>query len=683
MAANVLRFYRSDTGNFGAPRIATAPAGDVYAAEFSSGTVVRLARITTAGSVTWQRQLTFADAVFDVQLASSSSRLAVISTIDLFTEYAAHVAVYNASGALQWQRQLTMYPTTGVVAPDGAVFLIGQLDPSTKTSLVKLNATTGATDWQVCLNSTAYAPASTIVSGAAALSTSDVVVMLGGDVHTGASSRMRVQRIAGADGTITWTRKIAWASDVNGGVVAADPSDNIYVAGPPDTGTFGPSLPVLKLDSSGNTLWNRALAHPSALSAHAVPFENYSRAATANTAGAFFPINDYGDTPLGGIVIGHVFVPAAGTVASSNVPLSLYEVVRSGTYYPVSSAVADATVIALAYEDEVSAAPRSILVVGDESTSGDGAFGPYERTTLAFDTVAGTTTVASDTWTRDATSSLTNAVGAATDAAATTLLAESYAATIPALTGNATGIAPTTAFGAALVLGLVTGIAPTTAFGATGQGRAQPATGIVSALVFGEPSTLLKFPAMGAAFAQAFGTHAINFDLAYAAASTPKTGAFGEPGSFLSLAPLSYVAAGIAPTELFGLPTGTNSAVSEAAGIAATAFGEPTALMRLTAAAADGNTTFGTAGFRQPCRAAGWQTTGFGTPQLLRRGECTAVAPAMRFGLPRIATAQAFGATGLGVGAFGEGHVSRGVSRARSGVFRQVFGTTHAERTAP
>lgn len=685
MTTSVVRVYRSDVGPVTALRAAPAPSGDVYVAETTSGNLLHVARVTAAGAVTWQRELDlgslYVDASGDptaLRISSSAAGVAVATLTDTFTP-AGHAFLFSPTGTLLWQRELNLISELGPVAltSDGALFLSAIRNYADETSLVKLNASTGAVDWHVCLNDTTYAPAAMIAACAAVLSGNDLVLSLLGAVHSGSASRTHVQRIAAADGAVVWTRSVAWPSDTNSGALAVDPSDNIYVAGPSFLSTYGDLLPVAKLDSSGTQLWVADVDHSVATDAMNVVFGHYSAPGAASASGAQFLINTTG--VLGVISFGHVVVPTTGTGAASVV---LFSAEMAGANFSAGTGGALATNLTLGLVDDVSGTPRAVVVRDDGLSGDDNAFGDYVRETTAFVTATGTASVGTSSWTRGSTSTVSTSTSALTESAASVILAESYAPTTPSTTVNATAVAPATAFGLPVVLGLASSVAPATVFGTTRHMRIQEATGLAASTALGDPDVLLQYPATGLAAATALGTPATNFNLSYAATSVDEALVeFGELWVAVGLPPQARIASALAPVTAFGTPAAATAIQATATGSLDTALGEPTLRLLLSTAGITG-TVLGTPTLRTPCQAAGFSATLFGLPQVGQAGICVGLAPRTAFGVPQALAPNPSAATGVTATAFGT-PTFLCVLRARSGVMRTAFGAARCERTVP
>jgi hypothetical protein len=91
-----------------------------------------------------------------------------------------------------------------------------------------------------------------------------IAVMSGGDVVVVVRSAgdAYVMRLSGTDGSLVWMRGLTWPLGTMEIGVGVDGSDNVYLTGPGHTSSVR-KLPVVKLDSSGTTLWNRQVSTPS------------------------------------------------------------------------------------------------------------------------------------------------------------------------------------------------------------------------------------------------------------------------------------------------------------------------------------------------------------------------------------------------------------------------------------
>lgn len=664
MPFTLLRAYRlgGDVG-VGKVGVAAAPSGGFYLAELEIGGefALCLVRTTSAGAVSWQKALDISS------LGGSTSPPMVISNathVALLLEdydygtskFQTHAFLYTSAGSLVWQALLPIGTlgrglAPGRVAMDASNNLVvAALDETgTNSVIMKIAGSTGAIAWAVNTRHTSASTGVDWTGPVALLSGGDIVAAPLGNAHSG-SFRAYIQRLSGADGSVVWSRSIVWPIDSETGI-AVDPSDNIYAWGTQYSGTNGPELPVVKLDSSGTTLWNEAVKSGTSQGSDPFLFVDAERG-MANSSGVFIPC-DLGPAPTTGkLRYGYVYIPAGGSSGAT-----VFYILSPSTSDMVSITTAgeSATEFQFGFVDTPSEY-RAILVTASSSTADDGTYGSYSKASAAFTLVSGAASLASATYTRASTGSFT----------------AGSPPTLPALTGHILidPIAVTTVSYAVTSLGVVTN------FGTPSNSPRANSIGEVTN--FGTPSLLPVAVALGptATFGTPVGTPS---PVTCSASSMGAVTQFGSGWVYKDWTPDSARwAVWGEPQTRFGTPTAAASINVSASGWLTSQFGTPTS-PRTVAASGFQVSQFGSPTGQYAMRAGGFQAARFGTPAAQSKVIATGFSRTM-FGTPAAAAPSVRTASGFQVTNFGAVATHTAV-RTRSAYFRTHFGDHACERT--
>lgn len=663
MASNLFRLYRASANVFPC-RAAAAPSGGVYAADEvldGSGAYSSFLRLSASGSITWNKEIDLSGlGVFDVapRIASNATHVAVAF------EYGGDaVVLYDAAGTKIWHTSIPLNHEAGVsstapwtsnhiaIAADNSVFVIGSAFVSLvagEAILCKLDAATGAITWSVNLRPSTYSSTGYFVGAIATLSGGDVIaVVKGTDAY--------VMRLSGVDGSLVWLRGLTWTAGTMQIGIGVDGSDNVYLVGPGHTSSVR-KLPVIKLDSSGTTLWNKQVSTPSGLASLGLQFK-WSGTLTCDATGVYIPCAFDDAAELSG----HVFVPAAGTTATGNVLVATFASL-GGFLSNIGAAGGTDVASVFSYSDKASPGAsyyEAIVVTAGSDASEDSTWGGRARTTYAFDLEAGSASIASPSYTRASMPTFTASSFTYVEGAGT-LLVENYVPTY-----GATSLGPTTLFATPRIFGVVSQEPYTTTTG------------------FGTPILSDDVFATSAGPFTAFGTAVYSDDRSAVAAALAAGTTFGLAWAERDPLPGSPTTVAAAPSTVFGTPAVNGAAAVTATGASTTAFGTPVSgwVCPVTGFAVG---AFGTPSLSIPVRPTGAApSTAFGLGMTAGFGSTTGAAPSTAFGLP-VAT---FGAVGVTTGsadtAFGTPSTLNNRQRTRSGVFRTQWGVAQAERTAP
>lgn len=659
MSTNLFKVYRS--GGISKPRVAPAPSGGIYVAEGTSGGPdCSLARIDGSGFI-WNKALYDADSWAAPMLASNATHV-VLATLHTVPSTGTCYSLYDASGTLVWSTFLpeinalddnyAVQYRAGILllAADNSVFHFTGGVGITDSIISKLDGTTGNLLWAVNMRKSGATTGLDYTGSMTLLSGGDIVV------HTRDSSIAYVQRLSGTDGSVTWSKGVVWTSAQLDTGVCADPSDNIYLVGRAHTSTTK-VLPVVKLDSSGATLWNRNIECPSGLASLGLDFK-WSGGLTADANGLYVACFLDGTSDN---FMGHVFVPQAGTVATGTALVATFPTF-GGPFDEIYSAAHAGGPSVFGFGDFTAPATGDyfgIIVTAGSSASEDGTWGVYDRVTYAFDVASGGATISTQTYTRASAPSLSNSSATLAESSGT-LLVETYTPTY-----DATGLAPGTAFGTPRWSGYVEVGAYT------------------MTTAFGDPRLRSDAFPTSVGPLTAFGTGAYSDDRSTTATGLAAGTTFGLAWAERAPLPGTPTTVAASPSTAFGRPTVNGAAAVTAEGASSTAFGTPVSgwVCPVTGFAVG---AFGTPSLSIPVRATSVApATAFGLGMTAGFGSTTGAAPSTAFGLP-VAT---FGAVGVTTGsadtAFGTPSALNNRQRTRSGVFRTQWGLAQAERTAP
>lgn len=656
MATNLFRIYRTGA-DIGQPWAAPDGAGGVYVAESNDlGDIASLARISSSGSIAWNKDLTIpaaSGAPLYPQLSSSSTHV----VLGCYSGVGFAVAKFTSAGVLVWQTALPMESdvysggdpygaSTLSIGPSGEVFVTGKTATSAEALLIKLDASTGAVTWSVNLRDNSQGASGDYSGVAVPLSGGDVIVHVRGALNY-------VQRLSGGAGAVVWSKGVVWPSGQGYTGVGVDPSDNIYLTGTP-TGT-PKVLPVVKLDSSGATLWNRRITCPSGFVSLGLDYK-WSGRLTADSSGVYIPAMFRGSSTK---FFGHAFVPEAGTVAAGTALLATFNQIFTTDAAQIGAGGGTNTPSVFATLTTDTPNAIGAVVTAGSAASEDGTWGAYTRTTRAFDVDTGSATVTTQTYTRASMPSFTASSVSYTDSTGT-LQVEAFTPTY-----NASSLGPTSTFGTPRLYGYV---------------NVDPYTPSTS---FGTPVRLNIALPTSVAPATAFGTPALSLNKTVAASSISSTTTFGLPWAERDPVPRPFVAL---PTEIsttFGRPSASGGIVVGATSVATTTFGTPAAQV-VVAATGSVFGSFGTPTIRIPVRATSvLSTTTFGLAMRAGFGGASSLAPGTAFGTPSARAQMRLSPASIASTTFGTPSCLNTVQRARSGVFRTRWGLPQAERTAP
>lgn len=670
MPFTLLRAYRSGSGvGYGNVGVAAAPGGGFYLAEWDplstlSTLTASLLRTSAAGAISWQKALDISE------LTLSTAPLLVLSNathVALFIEdknsstdkRRSHVLLYTSDGTLVWQVQLPVgtlgkgfVPGRAAMDASNNIVMAVMDEDSSDSVLMKLSGSTGAISWVVSTRHSSASTGSDWTGPVAFLSGGDIAAAPRGSAHTG-SKRNYLQRLSGADGSVVWSRSVAWGSTDPFSGLAVDPSDNIYVWGNAFSGTNGPQLPVAKLDSSGATLWTGDVKSPAPQGTGPYALTPSGRG-MANSSGVFIPGN-MGPAPSTSVRRrGFTYVPANG--ASGATLFVMSGSATSGIVGPTASAGESGTELSFGYVEWPSEL-ETILVTASGSSADDGTYGGYTKASVAFDLVTGTTALASATYTRVSAGTFTPGSPPTLAVFAGDILIDPIAVT--AVSYAATSLGAVTQFGTPSNLPRANSFGPVSAFGTPSLRPAAVALGPVT--TFGTPVGMPSPVTCRAASLDTitqFGSGWVYKDWTpdsarWAVWGEPQT-RFGTPTAAVSI---SVPASGWQATQ-FGVPTSPRTVV--ASGFQASAFGSPTGQYVLRAAGF-AVTHIGSPAGQVGVAAQGFTCTRFGTP--------TARAPSLHV------------ATGFQAINFGTAAAHTAV-RTRSAYFRTHFGDHACERTA-
>lgn len=696
MTTVLAKLTRSGGGYLWLDAVAPGPSGGAYAVGNDNAGDIVVARLNSDGSLNWAKDITIPTFTpLESAAASSSNRLAIATATGPYPSSKVCVLMLDSAGALVWESVLnncTIVPTEGVLlGSDNSVYVVVLYDGPLGSSqydaaLLKLNPTTGAITWQVGLTETSTTGFTDFeylqrFGSMCQLSGGDIVMTMWGP-GAAAYSHGHVQRISSSDGSVVWTRAIDFGSGDPSYLypsnlhIGIDGSDNIYCAGQRHDFGSGVEYPLVKLDSSGSTLWARNVRKGSGTPI----FDECWGALTADSNG----VQIAGNMTSG--KYGHLQVPAAGTVASGTVALSQYTPQITYTSNIVRGGQIGASIL-FGYSDQDGSSNFDLYIVQSVAGSGDdGTYGTTPRVTINYNLVAGTATVSTPgSWTRPSAPSFSLASDLGASVGAGTL---SSSVVPPARTCAASSLGPVAQFGQdAYVRGYTTSGGPFAVIGANiivsrsfpGVGIAAPSTAFGTAVATRQQRASSLGPTAN------FGTPAYQPNTTRAADSLGIVLAgIGTPFATLGIAPQPPgYASSVDPATTFGTPAAHQGISVAASGTLVTQFGTASARYSLAATGLAPAAQFGTAKVTMARGASGFRVTQLGTPAVGLYG-LPAGFLRTQFGTPTTRAARTCQATGFLVTNMGSGAAGGAWNlRTRSAYFRTRFGTPQAERTAP
>lgn len=236
----------------------------IFVGYYGGGAGGFIAKFDPSGALLWQRTLTLASScsVSSVAVDSSGSIFVVGDGRASGSIYSAYIAKYNASGVLQWQRKLTttvsLFPSACVIDSSGDPIFLLYAD-ATKTYPVLVKYSTGGTlQWQRAISHSSdriLAPNGLFIDSSGALYFA---------AHHSITNNADTWSLAikcSSTGSVTaaYAQRIGPISNGVGGL-QVDTSGNIYLSG--GTLSAGPVYRpfVCKLNSAGVVQWHRWLS---------------------------------------------------------------------------------------------------------------------------------------------------------------------------------------------------------------------------------------------------------------------------------------------------------------------------------------------------------------------------------------------------------------------------------------
>jgi uncharacterized delta-60 repeat protein len=248
--------------------IAIDSAGNVYVAGDSnaSGTLrIQLAKYNASGVIQWQRNLNPSNNGYAIAVDSSSN----VYIAGVGNGTVTQIAKYDTSGTILWQRKLTDAGSSyayGIALDSSAnVYVSGNMYTSGSQAIfVAKYDTSGTIQWQRVLQNTDAGV--TDQGRGVAVDSSGNVYIAGFGPPVDFSPEYQAYLIKyDTSGTLQWQRKLHGATNAKdyGYAVAVDSSSNVYVVGESDNNNIGGISDglIAKYNSSGTIQWQRRLGN--------------------------------------------------------------------------------------------------------------------------------------------------------------------------------------------------------------------------------------------------------------------------------------------------------------------------------------------------------------------------------------------------------------------------------------
>lgn len=254
-AAVNLEFY------FYEPTVSVDASGNVYCLGYARNTATSqesfyLVKHDTFGVLQWSRNLE-CDASNLYACANDTAGNIIIAGRKFTGTSDIQIALYNSSGTLQWQRQLTSASQESCVGvttdSSNNIYIIGDYTPSSSNILIVKYNTSGAIQWQRQLND----PITVNLTALSIKSDGTNIYGLGYSVSGGGVYTAYVFKY-NASGTLLWQRKLQVNNLFGDGQLALTSAGDVYVCG--GTTTFSSGLAyVAKYNTSGVLQWQRRI----------------------------------------------------------------------------------------------------------------------------------------------------------------------------------------------------------------------------------------------------------------------------------------------------------------------------------------------------------------------------------------------------------------------------------------
>ena len=244
----------------GANAVAVDTSGNVYVCGFVfiSGVIrSHIAKYNTSGEIQWQRQLGnsgFESEGYGIAVDSSGNAYVCGRAAESGQGSNLQIAKYNTNGTIQWQRQLssTSNEVANAVTVDASsnVYISGYsvFGSYQALQIAKYN-TSGSLQWQKVLG----ASGSTDANGVTVDSSGNVYIC-GSYRTTGFEFSIQIAKYD-TNGALQWQRSLGsnGVSDLGRGA-SVDKNGNVYVCG-----SSGSNLQIAKYDTSGTLQWQRRI----------------------------------------------------------------------------------------------------------------------------------------------------------------------------------------------------------------------------------------------------------------------------------------------------------------------------------------------------------------------------------------------------------------------------------------
>jgi uncharacterized delta-60 repeat protein len=237
-------------------------SGNVYAFGTVDFANFQLAKYDNTGAIQWQRKLTLPEGSGNSIAVDSSSNVYVFGTSSNTVTLDFQIAKYNSSGTIQWQRRfggatsIQEFGRSIAIDSSANIYMCGKSNASGAEDIqIAKYDSSGAIQWQRRLGNAIACEGRGI-----AVDSSSNVYVVGSQFVTSPSVNYHIQIAKyNSSGTIQWQRSLSSTRSEQAYAVAVDSSSNVYICGTAEDSGASDIFQIAKYNSSGTLQWQRSL----------------------------------------------------------------------------------------------------------------------------------------------------------------------------------------------------------------------------------------------------------------------------------------------------------------------------------------------------------------------------------------------------------------------------------------